>query len=49
MSNLTWKKKIKRYLAYGPLIDRKITFYDLKKFAESIDRSGKALIVFCGV
>jgi len=46
MSILTWKKKIKRYLAYGPLIDRKITYYDLKKFAESIDRSGKALIVF---
>lgn len=46
MSILTWKKKIRRYLAVGPLIDRKITYYDLKKFAESIDRSGKALIVF---
>ena len=46
MSTFTWRKKIKRYLAYGPLIDRKITYFDLKKFAESIDRSGKALIVF---
>lgn len=46
MSILYFKKKIKKYLAYGPLIDRKITHYDLKRFAESIDRSGKALIVF---
>jgi len=46
MPNLTWKKKIKRYLAYGPLIDRKITHYDHKIFAESIDRSGRTLIVF---
>lgn len=46
MPNLTWKKKIKRYLAYGPLIDRKITHHDHKIFAESIELSGKTLIVF---
>lgn len=49
MPNITLKKKIKRYLAYGPLIDRKITHYDHKIFAESIDRSGKTLIVFAEV
>lgn len=46
MSVLYFKKKIKKYLDRGPLVDRKITYYDLKRFAESIDRTGKALIVF---
>jgi SAM-dependent methyltransferase len=40
------KNKIRAYLRRGPLIDRKITHYDLKKFAEKMDGSGKALIVF---
>lgn len=46
MTILYLKKKIKKYLSRGPLIDRKITYYDLKKFAEKIDGAGKALIVF---
>jgi SAM-dependent methyltransferase len=46
MTYLDIKKKIKKYLNHGGLIDRRITYYDLKAFAESIDGSGKALIVF---
>lgn len=46
MTILDIKKKLKGYWNMGPFINRNITYYDLKRFAEGIDGSGKALIVF---